>query len=200
MRILLVNNGTSHFSPLKDAFKNHEVTFVSFKDVKCGMDKGYDAVVLSGGSTYEVEENPHLFSHEINLIKNAKRPILGVCLGLQIIGYAYGCRVVKNKKRRSGTVKIQKTNDDPLFAGLGDAFFALERHHWSIKKNSNPHCLVALARSRDGIEALRVRNKPIWGTQFHPEGYQGNDGMKIITNFLQLVAQHKKLHDQQMSE
>lgn len=193
MQLLIVNNGTSHLPNLQDVLKGHQVSVISVENVKCGMDKQHDAVILSGGSKYEVEENPHLFSNEIRLLKNCRKPLLGICLGLQLIGYAYGCRIRRNKKKRQGDVKIRKLQDDPLFKGLEETMTVFERHRWSIKQNANPQKIITLARSGDGIEAIRIRNRPIWATQFHPEEGQGNDGKTVINNFLELAAQYNRV-------
>ena len=117
-------------------------------------------------------------------------PILGVCLGHQAIGEAYGGTVV-----RAGRVMHGKTSDlvhdgTDLFAGLPSPLRVMRYHSLVVEPASLPACLEVTARatdSADEIHALRHREHPVWGVQFHPESVLTEGGKELLQNFLALA-------------
>ena len=114
-------------------------------------------------------------------------PILGVCLGHQAIGEAYGGEVV-----RAGRVMHGKTSDlvhdgTDLFAGLPSPMRVMRYHSLVIEPSTLPDSLEVTARatdSADEIHALRHREHPVWGVQFHPESILTDHGLRMIENWL----------------
>ena len=117
-------------------------------------------------------------------------PILGVCLGHQAIGEAYGGAVV-----RAGRVMHGKTSDlihdgTDLFAGLPTPLRVMRYHSLVVQPTTLPAVLEVTARatdSEDEIHALRHREHPVWGVQFHPESILTVGGKQLLTNFLGLA-------------
>ena len=146
-----------------------------------------DAIVLSPGPC-----TPSDAGITVPVIQRwgATIPILGVCLGHQAIGEAYGGRVV-----RAGRVMHGKTSDlvhdgTELFAGLPSPLRVMRYHSLVVESASLPECLEVTARatdSADEIHALRHREHPVWGLQFHPESVLTEGGKKLLQNFLHLA-------------
>jgi anthranilate synthase/aminodeoxychorismate synthase-like glutamine amidotransferase len=117
-------------------------------------------------------------------------PILGVCLGHQAIGEAYGGTVV-----RAGRVMHGKTSDlvhdgTDLFAGLPSPLRVMRYHSLVVEPSTLPEVLEVTARatdSADEIHALRHREHPVWGVQFHPESVLTEGGRQLLQNFLRLA-------------
>jgi anthranilate synthase/aminodeoxychorismate synthase-like glutamine amidotransferase len=118
---------------------------------------------------------------------SGKVPILGVCLGHQAIGYAYGGAIVRAKKLMHGKTSMVHHNGRGLFAGVENPFEATRYHSLVIEKQSMPDCLEVTAWTKDG-EIMGVRHKefPLWGVQFHPESILTSSGKRILKNFLAL--------------
>lgn len=114
-----------------------------------------------------------------------KIPILGVCLGHQSIGEAYGGRVVHAPKLMHGkTSTISVDERCPIFTGLPRSITAARYHSLVLEKNSLPDCLHATAFDPDGqIMGLMHNSFPVFGIQFHPESFMTRDGLGIARNF-----------------
>ena len=115
-------------------------------------------------------------------------PILGICLGHQAIGLVYGAKIKRLEKPYHGkTSLIKVSRKEPLFTGLPDEFEVMRYH--SLYVDELPSNLQAAAVSEDGVVmALSVRDRPIFGIQFHPESYFTQYGKKIIENFINYEA------------
>lgn len=117
-------------------------------------------------------------------------PILGVCLGHQSIGQAYGGKVIRAEKVMHGkTSPVHHHGNDPLFEAVPDPFLATRYHSLIVEKESLPECLEVTAETEDGvIMAMRHKTNPVWGVQFHPESILTGDGKTMLANFLKLKA------------
>lgn len=115
-------------------------------------------------------------------------PILGVCLGHQAIGQAYGGQVVRAPYVMHGKVSpVTHMGDDKLFDGLSNPFKATRYHSLIVDRPSLPDCLQVTAETEDGIiMAMRHKKYPVWGVQFHPESILTGEGKTILGNFLKL--------------
>ena len=116
-----------------------------------------------------------------------KVPLLGVCLGHQAIGQAFGGRVVRAPQLMHG--KSSEVNHDgrTIFAGLSEPFLAGRYHSLIVEKASLPQCLEVSASTNDGvIMGLRHREWKIEGVQFHPESILTSEGKRLLSNFLKL--------------
>jgi para-aminobenzoate synthetase component II len=128
-------------------------------------------------------------SKNIILRFGAKIPILGVCLGHQCIAEAYGGRIVRASNLVHGKSSTLRHNGSGLFTGLPAPFEAGRYHSLIVERSSLPGCLEIIAESDDGeIMALRHREFPVHGMQFHPESVLTRDGKKILARFLALAA------------
>ncbi|GHU04436.1 aminodeoxychorismate/anthranilate synthase component II [Alphaproteobacteria bacterium] len=118
-------------------------------------------------------------------------PLIGVCLGHQSIGQAFGGRVVRAPFPVHGKTDCIEHNGKGLFRDIPSPFTATRYHSLIVEKDSLPPSLEVTAWSRDGlIMALAHREAPIFGVQFHPESFASQYGHEILGNFLSLAARH----------
>ena len=128
-------------------------------------------------------------SKDVVLRFGERVPILGVCLGHQCIAEAYGGKIIRAPHLMHGKPSVINHTGDPLFVDLARSFEAGRYHSLVVERSSFPSCLEITAESEDGeIMALRHRELPVHGVQFHPESVLTRDGKKILTNFLRLSA------------
>jgi anthranilate synthase/aminodeoxychorismate synthase-like glutamine amidotransferase len=117
-----------------------------------------------------------------------KIPILGVCLGNQCIAAAYGGTIMRASRLMHGKASMIRHNGSALFLDLSNPFEAGRYHSLIVDRASLPDCLEITAESDDGeIMALRHREFPVQGVQFHPESVLTHDGKKILARFLALA-------------
>lgn len=115
-------------------------------------------------------------------------PILGVCLGHQSIGQAFGGRIVRAERLMHGKTSPVFHDGRELFAGLPNPFDATRYHSLLVERSSIPECLEITAWTAAGeIMGLRHRELPLWGVQFHPESILTITGMDLLRNFLQMT-------------
>ena len=116
-----------------------------------------------------------------------KVPMLGVCLGHQAIGEAFGGRVIRAKRVMHGKTDTVHSNRQGIFAGLPESFTVTRYHSLAIERSSIPSCLQITASTDDG-EIMGVRHKeyPIEGVQFHPESILSEYGHDLLNNFLKM--------------
>lgn len=118
-----------------------------------------------------------------------KFPILGVCLGHQSICEAFGATVSYAKELMHGKSSVIKLEKDDIFSGLPDEIQVARYHSLSAKKEGFPDDLKILACADDGeIMAVRHKDYPVYGLQFHPESILTPDGPTIIKNFLEVTS------------
>ena len=146
---------------------------------------GADAVVLSPGPCTPDEAGICL-----DLIQEAagNMPILGVCLGHQAIGQAYGGRVVRAREPVHGKLSRIHHSGQSVFRGLNNSFLATRYHSLAIAEDSVPTCLEVTARSEDDtIMGVMHKRHPVHGVQFHPESIASEQGLALLDNFLQIA-------------
>lgn len=143
----------------------------------------YDKLILSPGPG--IPEEAGLL---LNAIRHyaGKKPILGVCLGHQAIGEAFGGRLVNLSEVFHGVQSPCRQNgQDYIFEGIDSEFPVGRYHSWVVDTAGLPDCLEVTATSPEGqIMALRHRNYDVHGIQFHPESVLTPDGKRIMENFL----------------
>ena len=116
-----------------------------------------------------------------------KMPILGVCLGHQAIGAAFGGQVVHAGRLMHGKTSEISHDGKTIFDNLPNPFTATRYHSLAVERESLPDCLEISAEAEDGeIMGLRHREYPVEGIQFHPESILTSEGMNILRNFLNL--------------
>lgn len=122
-------------------------------------------------------------------------PILGVCLGHQCIGYAFGGEVVRAERIMHGKTSLIYHNEKGIFEGITNPFEATRYHSLIVKADNLPGCLEITARTdRKEIMGIKYRNHSVWGVQFHPESILTKDGKKLLRNFVEMeeISQRTK--------
>ncbi|MBM3216525.1 aminodeoxychorismate/anthranilate synthase component II [Candidatus Poribacteria bacterium] len=119
-------------------------------------------------------------------------PLLGVCLGHQSVGQAFGGTIVHAKRLMHGKTSPIKHGGSDVFAGLPDPFEATRYHSLVIDRKSLPDCLEVTAESTDDGEIMGIRHKdlPVWGVQFHPESILTTEGKRLLANFLAMPSRN----------
>lgn len=187
MNILIINNGTKHITALKHMLQKHTLTIEKYDRIH-PLSANYDLVILSGSSLYSVTENPEKYKEEIHIIKSNTIPIIGICLGCELIAYVYGATLLKLPEREHVLTKIQILKN--VFGLKKNIFSAYEAHEWAIKNLSNN--IIAYAKSKDGYEIIKIKNKNIWGLQFHPEMLRSKiKGFQVFTQIVKLTEKNK---------
>ena len=159
-------------------FRNDEISIESLKQMNP------DHIVISPGPG-----RPEGAGISVDVIKNfvGKIPILGVCLGHQCIGYAYGGRIVGAASLMHGKTSKITHHDSDVFKGLSQSFSATRYHSLVIEEASLPDELEVTARSDDNeIMGIRHKTQSLWGVQFHPESILTVEGQQLLANFLKL--------------
>ncbi len=127
-----------------------------------------------------------------DLLRRTTLPVLGVCFGHQTIAHLAGASVVAAPEPRHGHLAKVSHDGDPLFAGIPREFVAV-RYHSLCVEEPLPEELIATAWADDGVlMALRHRDRPQWGVQFHPESVASQCGGEILRNFAELTRQARR--------
>jgi len=184
--LLLIDNYDSftynlvHFlGELGAATRVHRNDQISVEEV---MNSGAEAIVLSPGPC-----DPDQAGICLDLVKAAagRLPILGVCLGHQAIGQAFGAQVVRAPEPMHGKLSPIAHNGQGLFAGLPNPLTATRYHSLILDRASLPDCLEVTAETSEGIiMGIQHRDMPLFGVQFHPESIASKDGHALLRNFL----------------
>ncbi|HUB97647.1 MAG TPA: aminodeoxychorismate/anthranilate synthase component II [Stellaceae bacterium] len=126
----------------------------------------------------------------VDLVRRAGGvPILGVCLGLQAIGHAFGGKVVRAPAPMHGKISAIHHDGTGVFAGLADPFRATRYHSLVVDRASVPAALAVTAWTEDGlVMGVAHRERPVHGVQFHPESIASESGHALLKNFLTLAA------------
>ena len=158
--------------------RNDEITIEQINDLNP------EKIVISPGPC-----TPKEAGISIELIKNATVPLLGVCLGHQAIGAAFGGSVIKAPEIFHGKLSQVEHNKENIFKGIDSPYSVVRYHSLIIEKDSLPDKLKITGVLKDNPEiimAIEHKDKPIYGVQFHPESIETDFGMKLIQNFLAL--------------
>jgi anthranilate/para-aminobenzoate synthase component II len=184
--ILVINNETKHLKVLFYLLKRHKIPYKlrNFRSIELKDTKEFDAIILTGGHWDPLESR---LSREIGIIKKSGKPILGICLGFQLVCRAY-YSTLKRIRKEHGIKEIRIIKKDRIFRKCPALLNVSEHHEWSVKKAGKE--LEVLAVSADGIEAVRHRKKQIYGVQFHPEIIKNNQGHRVVENFLKTIKQN----------
>ena len=149
------------------------------------INKKYKGVIFSPGPGH-----PSSSGNMVNIIKEIynKIPILGICLGHQAIAYAFGGKIVRMKKvmhGRTDNIKIIKKNI--IFNQINTNFIATRYHSLEVQKKSLPKNIQITACTKNNtIMAIKLKNKHVYGLQFHPESIETKYGKKLFSNFIKV--------------
>ncbi|CAN5116943.1 aminodeoxychorismate/anthranilate synthase component II [soil metagenome] len=194
MKLLMIDNYDSftynivqYFGELGaevEVFRNDEITVA---DIAAKLDAGQlDRLVVSPGPCSPAEAGISVAAIQHFA---GKLPILGVCLGHQAIGAAFGGKIIRAQELMHGKTSVITTTQQGVFAGLPEHFTVNRYHSLAIEKSSCPDVLEVTAWTDDG-EIMGVRHKtlPIQGVQFHPESILTEHGHAMLKNFLEQRA------------
>ena len=118
-----------------------------------------------------------------------KLPILGVCLGHQAIGQAFGGKVIRGPVPMHGKLTAVQHQGEGIFQDIPSPFMATRYHSLVVERGSLPDCFTVTAETENGlIMGLAHRNLPIHGVQFHPESIASEHGHRLLGNFLRLAG------------
>ena len=116
-----------------------------------------------------------------------KKPILGVCLGHQCIGYCFGGRIIRAPAIMHGKTSLIYHNSKGIFKGVKSPFTATRYHSLIVDRKSMPENLSVIAWTKDDIiMGIKLNKAPLYGVQFHPESILTGEGKRILGNFLKL--------------
>jgi len=192
-KILLIDNEDSFTYNLKQLFEEAgaEVDIKLPKKVCVNAAMAYDGIVISPGPGI-----PSEMSGLISIIQRLapKKPMLGVCLGMQAIVVAFGGNLFQTAKVLHGRkleVEI-KNNNSGILSGLPEKTNVGLYHSWAIENSSLPDVFEVTAISSENIiMAINHRELPIFGVQFHPESIITEEGKHIVENFLKIATDLK---------
>lgn len=159
-----------------DVYRNDKI---ALEDVKI-----YDKIVLSPGPGLPVETGILL---DLIRMYAPSKSILGVCLGHQAIGEAFGGKLLNLSRVYHGvsTEMIMTNNDEPMFKGLDRKFMAGRYHSWIVDKTTLPDCFDITAEDSEGkIMAMHHKKYDVRGVQFHPESVLTPSGLLMIENWV----------------
>lgn len=141
-----------------------------------------DKIVISPGP-----KTPDDAGNCLDIIVNIgnKIPILGICLGHQCIGQAYGGKVIHAKELYHGKSSNIELKEDKIFSGVNETITVARYHSLVVEYNTIPECFEILALTEENeIMAMRHKDYEVYGLQFHPESILTDAGKKIIENFI----------------
>jgi anthranilate synthase/aminodeoxychorismate synthase-like glutamine amidotransferase len=159
-----------------EVWRNNEVTLTEIENLKP------EKIVISPGPCTPSEAG---ISCDVIRQFGPKTPLLGVCLGHQCIGAAFGGEIIRAPSIMHGKLSEIQHDSQTIFRSLKNPFRAMRYHSLVINRNKLPADLTVSARTADNvIMAVRHRNYPIEGVQFHPESILTDEGKALLKNFL----------------
>ncbi len=188
-KILVVDNHDSFVFNIVQYLDELGATTVVVKNDEINPDfcKNFAGVVISPGPG-----NPQNAGVSIDAVKycdDAGIPILGICLGLQVIGAAYGAKISSAPELLHGRTSEIAHNGTDLFKDIPNNFIATRYHSLAIEPDSIPEVLQVTATSSDGtVMGISHRTKNIVGVQFHPEAVLTEFGYELLANWLELCG------------
>lgn len=159
-------------------FKNDEITVDELKKLK------FSSIIISPGP-----KNPDRAGISLEVIKefHKTKKILGVCLGHQCIAQFFGGKIIKSSEPMHGKVSKIYFIPDALFEGLEQGFEATRYHSLIVDNDSLPECLLPIAYAEEVLMAIKHKDYPLYGVQFHPEAILTEGGKRLLKNFVDLL-------------
>lgn len=190
MALLMIDNYDSFTYNLVQYFweLGSDVDVVRNDQISCAeiRQRGYEGIVLSPGPG-----DPSQSAVCLDVVRELSGvvPLLGVCLGHQVIGEVFGGDVVRAGRLMHGKTSMIHHDGSDLFAGISNPFEATRYHSLVVDPQSLPDLLKVTAWTDEGeIMGLSHRTLPVWGVQFHPESILTLEGKKILDNFRRLTG------------
>ncbi len=165
-------------------YRNDKITLDGIRELKP------QAIFLSPGPC-----SPREAGITVDVIRefHASIPLMGICLGHQAIGFAFGGEVIRAGRIMHGKVSPVRHDGKTIFAGLPNPFTAGRYHSLVVRPETLPTCLEVSARTDEGeIMGLRHKEYPVEGIQFHPESVLTPQGKRILRNFLKTLGRKER--------
>ena len=186
MQIAVIDNYDSFTFNLVHYILHTGVEVKVFRNDKISLEKLEEvnpkAIVISPGPG-----RPEDAGISLDVVKHlsGKIPILGVCLGHQVIAQNFGGTIIQAKKIMHGKTSMVFSDGEHIFSGMEKPFSVMRYHSLAVQEKDLPHCLMVTARTNDGeIMGIRHREHPTQGVQFHPESFMTIEGKRLIQNFI----------------
>ncbi len=152
-----------------------------------------EGIILSPGPKSPKEQ---MNGKEILMKLSKYVPVLGVCLGHQMIGDAFGAEVKKGKRPMHGKVSLIFHDGLGIFEGLPERYPVTRYHSLVIEEENFPECLMITARAQDGsIQGIQHKYLPVYGVQFHPEAVMTECGHELLGNFIKICDRWRENHE-----
>lgn len=180
MKVLIINNHTKHLKKLQTLIAGNDITVFEREDFVLKEVDDFDLIIISGGShVYPVKNHRDTYREEIEFLKTTEKPVIGICLGCEIIAVAFGSTLQALPARERGICEVQFGKK---------SIRVYEAHRFSIEAVADK--LEVLATSKNGPEIIKHKTKPIFGFQFHPEMFVNKtEGDEI---FLEIISKIRK--------
>lgn len=190
--ILLIDNHTYYLNNLKSLIKralpNSLLTTIKRDQIGETSFENYDLIILSGGTGKAVVRSRRFYEPIRNLISEAKIPVVGVCLGAEMIADSFGAELSLMKVKRYRNIPIYFVKQSRIDPGKSP-IFVYQAHRWKIRRL--PEELETLAVSKDGIEIFRHVSRIVYGVQFHPEVKEPHsDGEDIFLAIIESIKRN----------
>jgi len=196
--ILIIDNGSQYTHLIKRGCRElgyeaemlyNQADYAEFEKL---MESGIAKIILGGGPGSVYSDPPNLSSRICGRLKEGeiRMPLLGICYGQQMIAHVFGAKVAKGASAEYGLGEVEIDEEDVLFKGVPKKIRTWVSHFDEVKEL--PSDFVKLAHSDTcDIEALRHKERPIFGVQFHPEVWHTDHGEDMLRNFLEISRQQE---------
>ncbi len=157
-------------------FRNDSISIKDLNSLNLG------AIVISPGPG-----RPENAGISLDIVKyfSGKVPILGVCLGHQVIAQCFGGEIIQARQIMHGKTSEITSDGEYIFSGINTVFTVMRYHSLAVSKKDLPDCLTITAKTCDGeIMGIRHIEHPTQGVQFHPESFMTDQGKRLIKNFI----------------
>ena len=190
--LVIVDSGVANLASIAGAFRRLGATIDVTADPE--IVRHARRVVLPGVGAFGAGMNAltkNNLDEAIRAAVSLETPLLGVCLGHQAIGEAYGGTVVRAARVMHGKMSRIVHDGTGLFSGIPSPLEVMRYHSLIVERKTLPACLTMLATSLDDdteLQAVRHVSHPVWGVQFHPESVLTQHGKRLLQNFLTLAG------------
>ena len=191
--ILIIDNGSMYLRKLQHICGDALAATIKPGAIDLERADKHDLIILSGGFQHEVMGSEQFYAKELQLIRQAIVPIVGVCLGFQLVAHAFNIPIHEMEQNEFGIHDITMTKLGAKLLGEGP-YKVFEDHTWVVEKT--PDNFHELALSHCGLEAIMHDALPVAGFQFHPEKFvTKSDGIELFARIISIFETRQALID-----